>query len=84
MVRKLWLSKPGTCQVTKKIKTIMKAYDKPQVSALEVDLENVILAGSIDQPDPEPDSLPQPNPNGGYNQGNIDLAPQQKGIHFDF
>lgn len=59
----------------------MKTYDKPQVSALEVDLENVILAGSIGQPEQDP--LPQPNPNGGYNQGNIDLAPQQRGIHFD-
>lgn len=50
----------------------MKTYDKPQVSVLDVDLENVILAGSNDPSNPDP--LPQPTP-GDYNEGNIDLAP---------
>lgn len=58
----------------------MKTYDKPQIVALAVELENVILEGSAVQPVPDTNPLPQPNPNGGYNQGNIDLAPKQKGL----
>lgn len=57
----------------------MKTYDKPQIVALAVELENVILEGSAVQPVPDTNPLPQPTP-GGYNQGNIDLAPKQKGL----